>query len=417
VAVRETRGFVYRFGKEQRRMGSKATGERRRRLRDASLIAVSLAMVLVTAAPGLTQESNPSTGASETPEAVPYQDDPQAITDEASGAGHSPTSEGASQGDTGTTPVPGDQNREIGGDPTFLNLAGADVAPQGQQPGPEHPPSGPTEDQHNAARKAARAAQQAAQEAQQTSDAAQEVATRAIRQAAVPEEAQAAQQAAQEARQASDATRVAAQAAQQAAARNDVQAAQEAAETAQRESGAAQAASQAAQQAIEWIVGTDVKDAYTRALQAARTTDAGGNNAASTAEGGPGGRGADPEEATGEEATDRDTVGGEGITGKDALGEAEPKEDVGEARSDTAEVGVPVKGGVPLSLGGGALLVAGVFAALKKALRPWFRPLSVPETELLRPSGSGFEGESEGKDGAGGGSYRRRTEKASRFTA
>ena len=386
-------------------MRGKATGERRRGWRDALLIAVSLAMVLLSAAPGLTQESNTSTGASEEPEAPPYQDDTQAITDEAPGTDRSPTSDGASQGDTGYgTPVSGDQNSEIGGNPDFPNLTGTDESAQGQQPDPGHLTSDPTEEQHDAAPNAARVAQQAAQEARQASDDAQ--AARAVPQSSVQEEV--AQQAAKHAWQASEAAQTAAQAAQEAAARNDVQAAQEAAETAQRESGAAQAASQAVQQAIEWAIGTDVKDTYTRALQAARAAGAGGT-------------GADPEEPSGhgvaiDEATDRDTIGGREITGKDAAGEAEPKEDASEVRSSTAEIGLPVKGGVPLFLGGGTLLAAAVFAAFK-ALRSWSRSLPVRERELLRPSGSGLEGESDGKDEASGDPYRRRTEKASRFTA
>ena len=314
-------------------------------MRTAPLIVASLAMTVAAVAPALAQEDGTATEVPTEPEVTSPQYDAQATPDASL----------------------------VGSDPNLNAAPGIDVPALGQQldPGPEQPSSEPPEVTYDAAQ---RAAQQATLAAQQAFGAAQ-VAAEAVEQADTEEEAQAAQEAAVAAQEASDVSQTAAQDAQQAAAEEDVQAAQGAAQVAQQASGTAQAAAQAAQQAVDQATGTDAKEAYTSALQATRSA-AKGNNVALAVENDPEESGADSEESAGgkeaadEEASSDETARSEDATGKaverdDADGEAEPKEDLDEAASNAAAISDTEKGGVPLFLGGSALLVTGIFVARK----------------------------------------------------
>ncbi len=265
-------------------MASKATSERQRGLHKALLIAASLAIVLA-AGPVLAQEEEVVAPAGATAE---LEATPAVVTDEAPGDGY--------------------QEGGLGGVLAPLEVIPAEPAP-GQQPDPGQPPGvtpenpdasqegqspdDPTGDQ-NPAQQAARAAGQAAQEARLAASDAEEAAQSTVQQSsASPEDVEFAQQAAQEARLAASDAEEAAEHAQQAAAQEDAPAAQEAAREAQRATQEAQQASgavqqvaqQAAQQVVDDFGGPDeVKEAYTRAVQAAWSAADKGDSAAFAAE-------------------------------------------------------------------------------------------------------------------------------------
>ncbi len=358
-------------------MASKATSERQRGLHKALLIAASLAIVLA-AGPVLAQEEEVVAPAGATAE---LEATPAVVTDEAPGDGY--------------------QEGGLGGVLAPLEVIPAEPAP-GQQPDPGQPPGvtpenpdasqegqspdDPTGDQ-NPAQQAARAAGQAAQEARQAASDAEEAAQSTVQQSsASPEDVEFAQQAAQEARLAASDAEEAAEHAQQAAAQEDAPAAQEAAREAQRGTHEAQQASgavqqvaqQAAQQVVDTFGGTeDIKDAYTKALQATPSAGAGGGNVAFAAESdAEKGVRAYPEKASpsgGERADGEETeeaASGKGVR-RGATGEAEPEEDASESGSDTAVIATSPaqqEGGFPLLLGGGAILAAGVFVVARKLI-------------------------------------------------
>ena len=358
-------------------MASKATSEKRWGLHKALLIAASLAIVL-TAAPVLAQEEEEvvaPTGAIAGSEATPA-----ATTDEAPGAGYQ-------DGEIGgvlaplkvipAEPASGQQPDPDSEQPPVVTPENPDAAQEGQSP---HDPTG----DQNPAQQAARAAGQASQEARLAAFDAQEAAQSTLQQSsASPEDVEFAQQAAREAQLAASDAEEAAEVAQQAAAQEDAPAAEEAAREAQQATQEAQqalgavqqVAQQAAQQVVDTFGGTeDIKDAYTKALQAARSAGDKGDSAALAAESDSGtGVNTDPEKAsssTSEEAAgeNEEAASGKGVR-KGATREADPEEDAGESGSNTAVITKPAQqGGFPLLLGGGAILAAGVFVVARKLI-------------------------------------------------
>jgi hypothetical protein len=357
-------------------MASKATSERRRGLHKALLIAAWLATVLV-AGPVLAQEEEvvAPTGAIAEPEATPA-----ATTDEAPGDGYQDGGIGGVLIPLEVTPAEtasGQEPDPNSGQPSGVTPDNADAAQEGQSP------DDLTGDQ-NPAQQAALAAEQAAQEARLGASDAEEAAQSTLQQSsATPEDVEFAQRAAQEAQLAASDAEEAAEAAQQAAAREDAPAAEEAAREAQQATQEAQQASgavqqvaqQAAQQAVDTFGGTeDIKDAYTKALQAARSAGDKGDSAALAAESDAGkGANTDPEKgssSTSEEAAgeNEEAASGKGVR-NGATGEVDPEENVGESGSNTMGITKPAQqGDFPLLLGGGAILAAGVFVAARKLI-------------------------------------------------
>lgn len=360
------------LSRRSRRITSKATGEWRRRWDKALLIAASLATVLA-AAPALAQETATTpAGALEAPGATPYQYYAPATTGDAPGAGH--------------------QGGELGSGLT-LEVIPSEPAPD-QQADPGQPPGGVLEDpgdvregsspgdptgNQNLAQQAAQEAQGAAQAAQLAASDAQEAISTVQRSSAPAEDVQVAQEAAQEAQLAASDAQEAAEDAQQAATREDVSAAQESAQEAQEaaqeaqqtSSAIQQVAQQVAQQAVENFGDTgDLKNAYARALQVARSAGGEGDNRALAAESDPEKEAeADPEKASSSsEGTSVKAANGKGAR-KGSTGEAtEPEEDVEETRSDTAVATTPTQGGLPLLLGGGVVLAAGAAFVVRKII-------------------------------------------------
>ncbi len=354
-------------------MASKATGEKRRVLHKALLISASLVMVLATA-PVVAQETPASVGTLEEPGATSYQYDAPATIGEAPGAAYQ-------DGETGggfaplevipSEPAPG-QPPDPGHPPGVVDPGVPDDAQRGQ------PPGEPTGSQ-DLAQQAARFAQQAAQEAQLAASDAEGAASTVQQSSASPEDVQVAQQAAQEAQLAASDAQEAAELAQQAAAQEDTPAAQEAsqearqaAEEAEQTSGAVQ---QVAQQVVENFGGTgDLKEAYTRALQVARSSGAESDNVASAAEPDRKKASSNSEEPVGE-AGGEETTSGKAANGKGdrkaAAGETEPEADIEDTgSSNSAVTTAPARGGFPLLLGGGVVLAAGAAFVARKIIWP-----------------------------------------------
>lgn len=354
-------------------MEDKATRER---LRRALVILASLAMLLVAAAPALTQEGAPVTGILTKPEITTYQYGTHLIVDEATSASYALESGSvdldAYVGQAVTlygTPVPGYQDGQIEGGPNLLNVTSVDAPAEPVDPAsrsPEIPPPAPPGEE---------VAIQAAQAALQASDIAQS-AEQSAQQATETGDLQAASQAAEEARQASETAQVAAEEAQQAAEQTGdpdagaaAQEAQQAADEAQESSGAAQTVAEVAQQAVQRVA--DIEETYAEALKAVRSDDE--NNLAFAAEYGPeeaGPTGTNAGKDSGGENTREDTGGGKKTGGKkDAVkedtGKAGSEEDTGGVVGSNTSAVTPARGSVPLLLGGSVLLIVGVFVARK----------------------------------------------------
>ena len=356
-------------------MANKATSERRRWLHKALLTLVSLATVLA-GAPVLAQEITEPTGAPTEHGATPYQYGVPPTFDETSGTDYAPRSVVPNDyvdqpGAVYDTPDPGYQGAQLEGNVDPLNLV-----PVEPDPGPEPYSRVPPENQ-DPAQQAVLGARQAAQDAQLAAFDAQKAASTVQQSSAPSEDTQFAQEAAQEARIAASDAEEAAEVAQQAAAEEDAPTAQEAAQEAQQAaqearqaSGAVQqVAEQAAQQVVDNSGGADIKDAYTKALQAARSAGAKGDNVAFAAESSSRGAKANREKAasSSEEPDDGEASSDKG-TSKGAAGEAESKEDADEPRSNPVAITAPLQDGrdsFPLLLGGGSLLAAGVFVVRK----------------------------------------------------
>lgn len=201
-----------------------------------------------------------------------------------------------------------------------------------------------------------------------------------------------ARQAAQKARQASDIAQLTTHAVQQSTANpEEVQAAQKVAREARQASGAENAA-QAVRQSVERSTGTDVRDAFNKALQAARSAQAvaampplqlrvtlerlGQLPRKPPTEGLPG------KLLPARPLKEIPSVT-RGPLGKTLL-EAEFNEGASEVGSNTAVISVPAKGDISLFLSADTLLAAGVFAALK-AFRRWFRSPSIPGVRGIKP--------------------------------
>jgi hypothetical protein len=356
-------------------MANKATSERRRWLHKALLTLVPLATVLGSA-PVLAQDIAAPTGVPMEHGATPYQSGVPPTFDETSGTDYAPRSVVPNDyvdqpGAAYDTPDPGYQGAQLEGNVDPLNLVL--VVPD---PGPEPSSRVPPENQ-DPAQQAVLGARLAAQEAQLAAFDAQKAASTLQQSSAPSEDTQFAQEAAQETRIAASDAEEAAKVAQQAAAEEDAPTAQEAAQEAQQAaqearqaSGAVQqVAEQAAQQVVDNSGGADFKDAYTKALQAARSAGAKGDNVAFAAESSSRGSKANREKAA---SSSEEAVHGEASsetgTSKGAGGEAEPKEDANEPRSNPVAITAPLqdgRGGFPLLLGGGALLAAGVFVVRK----------------------------------------------------
>jgi hypothetical protein len=361
------------LSRRSRKIASKATGERRRRLRKALPIAASLA-IAVAAAPALAQEIAAPAGTLEGPRATPYRSDTPTVTGEAPSTGY--------------------QEGEIGGIITPLEVIPSGPAPGQRAADPGQPPGANLEDpdaradqdpgdppgNQDLAQLAAQEAQEAAEEAQLAASDAQEVVSTLQRSSAPSEDVQVAQEVAQEAQLAASDAQEAAEVAQEAATQEDVSSAQEAAQVAQgaaqeaqETSGAVQqVARQVAQQAVENFGGSpgDLKDAYTRALRAARSADAEGDNVALAAESGPEkGAQADPEKTS----SSSEEYSGKAANGKEArkgtTEKTQPEEDADEEPGSNAAVTPPTgQGGFPLLLGGGVALAAGAFAVARKLI-------------------------------------------------
>jgi hypothetical protein len=347
------------LSRRSRKIASKGTGERQRRLHKVLPIAASLAVALavapavaLAAAPALAQETAAPAGTLEGPGATPYRYDPPAVSGEAPSTGY--------------------QEGEIGGILTPLQVIPSGPAPDQQASDSGQPPGDPPGNQD--------LAQLAAQEAQLAASDAQEGVSTLQRSSAPSEDVQVAQEVAQEAQLAASDAQEAAEVAQEAATQEDVSSAQEAAQVAQgaaqeaqQTSGAIQqVARQVAQQAVENFGGGtgDLRDAYTRALQAARSADAGGDNVALAAESDPEkGAGADPAKAasSSEESIGKAADGQEARKGTTET--AQPEEDADEEPGSNAAVTPPTgQGGFPLLLGGGVALAAGAFAVARKLI-------------------------------------------------
>jgi len=367
-------------------MANKATSERRRWLHKALLTLVSLATVLA-GAPVLAQDITAPTGAPTEHGATPYQYGVPPTFDETSGTDYAPRSVVPNDyvdqpGAVYDTPDPGYQGAQLEGNGDPLNLVPVDP-----DPGPEPYSRVPPENQDPA--------QQAAQDAQLAAFDAQKATSTAQQSSAPSEDTQFAQEAAQEARIAASDAEEAAEVAQQAAAEEDAPTAQEAAQEAQQAaqearqaSGAVQqVAEQAAQQVVDNSGGADIKDAYTKALQAARSASTKGDNVAIAAESSSRGAKANREKAasSSEEADDGEASSDKG-TSKGAAGEAESKEDADEPRSNPVAITAPLqdgRGSFPLLLGGGSLLAAGVLWSARSSGLRRSRPPSRPAVEGL----------------------------------
>jgi hypothetical protein len=353
-------------------MASKATSERRRGLQHKALLIAAWLATVLAAGPVLAQEEEvvAPTGAIAEPEGTP------ATTDEAPGDGYQDGGIGGVLIPLEVTPAEtasGQEPDPNSGQPSGVTPDNADAAQEGQSP------DDPTGDQ-NPAQQAALAAQEARLAASDAEEAAQSTLQHS---SATPEDVEFAQRAAQEAQLAASDAEEAAEAAQQAAAREDAPAAEEAAREAQQATQEAQQASgavqqvaqQAAQQAVDTFGGTeDIKDAYTKALQAARSAGDKGDSAALAAESDAGkGANTDPEKgssSTSEEAAgeNEEAASGKGVH-NGATGEADPEENVGESGSNTMGITKPAQqGDFPLLLGGGAILAAGVFVVARKLI-------------------------------------------------